>query len=112
MFQTLSRCSKLPRKYIAFLIFRCMLLSTFRTYIAEFFASLCVVTLAASLHAQETSRRAGRPEEIAKSIMFLCSDDASYIHGHHSGTRWGVHSDRVTFCSEVRSWDYREQAGI
>ena len=26
-------------------------------------------------------RRAGRPEEIAKSIVFLCSDDASYITG-------------------------------
>ena len=27
------------------------------------------------------SKRAGRPEEIAKSILFLCSDDASYITG-------------------------------
>ena len=27
------------------------------------------------------TRRAGRPEEIAKSIVFLCSDDASYITG-------------------------------
>jgi NAD(P)-dependent dehydrogenase (short-subunit alcohol dehydrogenase family) len=27
------------------------------------------------------SRRAGRPEEIARSIVFLCSDDASYITG-------------------------------
>lgn len=26
-------------------------------------------------------RRAGRPEEIAKTIVFLCSDDASYITG-------------------------------
>jgi NAD(P)-dependent dehydrogenase (short-subunit alcohol dehydrogenase family) len=26
-------------------------------------------------------RRAGRPEEIAKSIVFLCSDEASYITG-------------------------------
>ena len=26
-------------------------------------------------------RRAGRPEEIAKSIVFLCSEDASYITG-------------------------------
>ena len=26
-------------------------------------------------------RRAGRPEEIAQSIVFLCSDDASYITG-------------------------------
>ncbi len=26
-------------------------------------------------------RRAGRPEEIARSIVFLCSDDASYITG-------------------------------
>ena len=27
------------------------------------------------------TRRAGRPEEIARSIVFLCSDDASYITG-------------------------------
>jgi NAD(P)-dependent dehydrogenase (short-subunit alcohol dehydrogenase family) len=27
------------------------------------------------------TRRAGRPEEIAKSIVFLCSDDATYITG-------------------------------
>jgi NAD(P)-dependent dehydrogenase (short-subunit alcohol dehydrogenase family) len=33
--------------------------------------------LAQRVHA----RRAGRPEEIAKSIVFLCSDDASYITG-------------------------------
>jgi NAD(P)-dependent dehydrogenase (short-subunit alcohol dehydrogenase family) len=26
-------------------------------------------------------RRAGRPEEIAQSIVFLCSDEASYITG-------------------------------
>ena len=26
-------------------------------------------------------RRAGSPEEIARSIVFLCSDDASYITG-------------------------------
>jgi NAD(P)-dependent dehydrogenase (short-subunit alcohol dehydrogenase family) len=26
-------------------------------------------------------RRAGRPEEIARSIVFLCSDNASYITG-------------------------------
>jgi NAD(P)-dependent dehydrogenase (short-subunit alcohol dehydrogenase family) len=26
-------------------------------------------------------RRAGRPEEIARSILFLCSEDASYITG-------------------------------
>jgi len=26
-------------------------------------------------------RRAGRPEEIARAIVFLCSDDASYITG-------------------------------
>jgi NAD(P)-dependent dehydrogenase (short-subunit alcohol dehydrogenase family) len=26
-------------------------------------------------------RRAGRPEEIARSIVFLCSDEASYITG-------------------------------
>jgi NAD(P)-dependent dehydrogenase (short-subunit alcohol dehydrogenase family) len=27
------------------------------------------------------TRRAGRPEEIAQSIVFLCSDEASYITG-------------------------------
>ena len=27
------------------------------------------------------TRRAGRPEEIARSIVFLCSDDASYLTG-------------------------------
>lgn len=27
------------------------------------------------------TRRAGRPEEIAKSVVFLCSEDASYITG-------------------------------
>jgi NAD(P)-dependent dehydrogenase (short-subunit alcohol dehydrogenase family) len=27
------------------------------------------------------SRRAGKPEEIAQSIIFLCSDEASYITG-------------------------------
>jgi len=26
-------------------------------------------------------KRAGRPEEIAKKMVFLCSDDASYITG-------------------------------
>ena len=26
-------------------------------------------------------RRAGRPEEIAQTIVFLCSDEASYISG-------------------------------
>jgi NAD(P)-dependent dehydrogenase (short-subunit alcohol dehydrogenase family) len=26
-------------------------------------------------------RRAGRPEEIARAIVFLCSDEASYITG-------------------------------
>lgn len=27
------------------------------------------------------TRRAGRPEEIAQSIVFQCSDEASYITG-------------------------------
>jgi len=27
------------------------------------------------------TRRAGRPEEIAQTIVFLCSDEASYISG-------------------------------
>jgi NAD(P)-dependent dehydrogenase (short-subunit alcohol dehydrogenase family) len=27
------------------------------------------------------TKRAGRPEEIAQSILFLCSDEASYITG-------------------------------
>jgi NAD(P)-dependent dehydrogenase (short-subunit alcohol dehydrogenase family) len=27
------------------------------------------------------SQRAGRPEEIARSIAFLCSEEASYITG-------------------------------
>jgi len=30
-----------------------------------------------SVHA----KRAGRPEEIAQSILYLCSDEASYITG-------------------------------
>jgi NAD(P)-dependent dehydrogenase (short-subunit alcohol dehydrogenase family) len=27
------------------------------------------------------ARRTGRPEEVAQTIVFLCSDDASYISG-------------------------------
>jgi len=27
------------------------------------------------------TRRAGRPDEIAQTIVFLCSDEASYISG-------------------------------
>ena len=33
------------------------------------------------LHKRVHSRRAGSPEEIAQSIVFLCSDEASYITG-------------------------------
>ncbi len=28
-------------------------------------------------------KRGGKPEEVAKAVVWLCSDDASYITGHN-----------------------------
>ena len=35
----------------------------------------------AALRAQQGVRRYGQPEEVARAVRFLCSEDASYIHG-------------------------------
>ncbi len=37
--------------------------------------------LLAVLYQRVHTKRAGRPEEIARSVIFLCSDEASYITG-------------------------------
>ena len=37
--------------------------------------------------------RLGRPEEVARVIVFLASDAASYIHGAHVDINGGVHMD-------------------
>ena len=36
-------------------------------------------------------RRMGRPEEIAKAVAFLASDDAAYITGHVLGVNGGMY---------------------
>ena len=36
-------------------------------------------------------RRMGRPEEIAKAVAFLASDDAAYITGHILGVNGGMY---------------------
>ena len=37
---------------------------------------------AALLRAAVPLRRCGRPEDIADAVLFLCSDEASFITGH------------------------------
>jgi 3-oxoacyl-[acyl-carrier protein] reductase len=40
--------------------------------------------------AQTMLKRLGQPEEIAKAILFLASDDASYITGHNLSVNGGM----------------------
>jgi len=40
-------------------------------------------------------KRAGKASEVASAILFLASDEASYITGAHFDGRWWLHSNVV-----------------